>query len=108
MVPVQARPTLWARVPADRQAFLNHCATARTDLARKRRIDRYDSPTGACCPVGEDSQERRPPRILDALGEVVVSHHVADLQIFMIDSVIRAHERQRGFVVKIGSLATYP
>src|SRR4029077_21241558 len=95
-------------MPTDGQALCDHNTAARTDLARERRIDRYDSPTGAYCLESEDAQECRPPRILDALSEVVVSDHVADLQIFMIDSVIRAHERQRGFVVKIGSLATYP
>ena len=88
MVAMQARPTLWAGVPANRQAFGDQNAAARTPLARERRVDRYHSSTGACCLVGEDAQERAPPRISDAFGEMVILEHIGRLQILMIDGVV--------------------
>ena len=98
---MQARTTVWARMPADGQALLDDNATARTRLARVGGRHRYDPPTGACCLVGEDTQERRPARVLDRLGKVVIPEQVGRLQIFMIDRVILSHERQRRLVVKI-------
>jgi hypothetical protein len=93
MVSMEARSARRTTAPADRQALLDHHATARTDLARDRRIDRYDLSTGACSLESEESQKRRPPRIADALGQVVVLHQIGRLQAFMIDHIVGARQR---------------
>ena len=98
---MQARSAFWTRMPADGQALLDQNATARTGLAGERRIDRYHSSTGARCLVGEDAQERRPPCITDALGEMVVLDHVADLQVFIIHGVVLVHQLERHLVVEV-------
>jgi hypothetical protein len=59
------------------------------------------SSTGACCRVGEEAQERAPPGILDALGEMVVLEQIADLQLRMRDRVIGLDQRERRLVVNI-------
>src|SRR5262249_45628700 len=41
------------------------------------------------------------------LGEVVILHHVADLQIFVIDRVVRAHQTERRLVVEVLALAAH-
>ena len=53
----------------------------------------------------EDGQERAPPRIGDALGEVVVLDHVGDPQVFVIDHVVRLHQREGFLVVEVAALA---
>jgi hypothetical protein len=80
-------------MPADRQAFLRHDAAARTPLTGKRRIDRNNLSTGARCLVAQDGQECTPARIRDALGEVVILDHVADLQIFVKNCAVLLNER---------------
>jgi hypothetical protein len=50
----------------------------------------------------------RPSRILDALGEVVILDHVADLQVFVTDHISGAHKRERRLVMKVLSLAAHP
>jgi hypothetical protein len=44
---------------------------------------------------------------LYALGEVVVLDHIADLQIFVIDGVVLAHECERRLMVKVPPLASH-
>ena len=105
MVSMQARTTVWARMPADGQALLDDNATARTRLARVGGRHRYDPPTGACCLVGEDAQERRPSRIADAFGEMVILDHVGRLQVFMIDRVAGLDQAERRLVVEVLALA---
>jgi hypothetical protein len=107
MVPMEACPTDRAGMPADGQAFGDQRATARTSLAGECRTDRHHPPTGACCLESEDAQERRPPCIADALGEMVVSEHIADLQVFMKDHIVGADQCERRLVVKVLPLATH-
>jgi hypothetical protein len=44
---------------------------------------------------------------VDALGEMVILDHVGRLQIFMIDRVIGAYQRQRRLMVEVLSLASH-
>ena len=62
---------------------------------------------GACCLEREDAQERRPARIGDALGKVVILDHVGDPQVLVIDDIAFAHKRQRRLMVKVLSLAAH-
>jgi hypothetical protein len=103
VVPVQARATVRAGVPANGQTFLHDDPTAwpRAPLASERRMDRLHSLPSACCFEREDAQERAPPRIADALGESVVLEHVGRLQVFVIDRVSGADQGQRCVVVKV-------
>ena len=43
----------------------------------------------------------------DALGEVVIPHHVGDPQIFEGDGVVVAYQMERGLVVEVGALALH-
>src|SRR4029450_12638338 len=61
--------------------------------------------TGACWLGAQDAQERRPPRIADALGETVVLEPVGRLQILVIDHSVGSDQGQRCLVVKL--LAAY-
>jgi hypothetical protein len=88
-------------MPADGQPFLDDDAAARADLARERRVDRLHFPTGVCRLVAQDAQEGPPACICDALGEVVILNHVADLQVFVIHGVVLAHERERRLLMKV-------
>jgi hypothetical protein len=91
-------------MPADRQAFRDDDATARTSLAGERGIHRNHSLPSIRSFESEDGHERTPPRILDGLSEMMVLDHVADPQVFMVDRVILAHERERRLVVEVLSL----
>jgi hypothetical protein len=67
-------------------------------------MDRNYSPTGAYRLEGEDAQERRPSRSLNALGEMMVLDLGADLQVLMIARVVFTQQRERHLVVKVGAL----
>jgi hypothetical protein len=68
-------------------------------------MDRKYFPTGACRLESEDGEKRRPARIGDALGEVVVLDHVGRVQVFVIDRIVRPHQGERRLMVKILPLA---
>src|SRR5262249_47566237 len=107
MVSMQTGPTVRAAMPAGGQAFLDHHAAARACLTRERRINRYYSLPGAFSLERKDGQERPPPAIADALGEVVVLHHIADLQRFVIDGVVLSHQGECRFMVEVLALAAH-
>jgi hypothetical protein len=64
-----------------------------------------DSTPGACCLGFEDGAELRPARVTDGLGKAPIPHQVGDPQVFEIDRVVLAQQRQRGFVMEVGALA---
>ena len=49
VVPMQARPTLRAQMPADGQACLDDDVAARTRVRGERRRHRYGSLPSVCC-----------------------------------------------------------
>jgi hypothetical protein len=104
---MEAGPTLRAGVPANRYAFVDHNPTARTGLAGERRVYRYYSLPGARSLESEDDKKRAPARITDALGRVVILHHVGDPQVLVIDRVVLPYQLKRCLVVIITSLAAY-
>ena len=55
VVSMQARATVWARMPADGQALLDDNATARTRLARVGRMHRDNPLPGAHCLESKDA-----------------------------------------------------
>src|SRR5262249_35859220 len=61
----------------------------------RARFRRDHPPTGACCCVGEEREECRPPGIRAGFGEVAVLHQVADTHSFVVDHVVRAHQDER-------------
>jgi hypothetical protein len=107
VVPMQAGPAVRAGVPADGQTFRDDDAAPRTGLAREHGIDRPHSLPGARSLESEDGEERTPPRVADAFGEVVIPHHVGDPQILVIDRVVALDERQCRLVVEVLALATH-
>ncbi len=84
-----------------RQTFRHALPTAATLLAGVVRRHRDHSPASPCCLACEDGAELAPTGIADALGEMGIAHHVADLQIFQIDGVIVTEQLQRGLVLKV-------
>jgi hypothetical protein len=48
-----------------------------------------------------------PPSISDALGKVVIPDNVADLQVFVVDDIVKLDGAQRHLVVVFLQLATY-
>ena len=50
------------------------------------------------------AQKRTPPRIADALGQVVVPHHVGDPQVFVIDYVVRLDQLAGFSVMEVTAL----
>ena len=91
-----------ADMGAHAQPFGHTRPTAATVLAGVGGGHRDDPTPGACCLGFEDGTELRPARIADALGEVTIPYHVGDPQIFEIDGVVLAQQRQRGLVVEVG------
>ncbi len=108
MIPVEACPAFRALVPPNGQAFPHQHAAARTGLRGERRRHGYGSLPSVCCFGCEEGAELAPASITDALGEVVVLHHVGRLQVFVIDRVVLTHQRQRRLVVEVGSCPPYP
>jgi hypothetical protein len=94
-------------MPADRYAFGDQYAAARTGLAGERRIHCDDSPPGACRLEGEDDEERAPSRVSHRLGQLVMLDHGGGLEILMLDAVVLLDERERGLMVKVGALALH-
>jgi hypothetical protein len=107
MITVQARATLRACMPPNGQALLHELPTVRprTPLAGERGIDCNHSLPGSYRLESKDGQEHAPPRIRDALGEMVVLDHVSDPQIFMIDHIVGLDKRGGLLVVEIAPLA---
>jgi hypothetical protein len=94
-------------MPADGEAVGDQHAAARAPLAGGgRRHGDYSLP-GACCLESEVAQERRPPRITDTLGEMVVLEQSGRLQVFVVDRVVGTDQRQRCLVVKILPLSLH-
>ena len=85
--------------------FRDDHPTAARVLRGVRRGDGDDFPTGACCLVGKHAQERCPPGIVAALGEMAVLEHIGRLEMVVIDRLVRTHERERRVVVKVLPLA---
>src|SRR6476661_7612401 len=65
--------------------------TERPLAGERRRHGDYPLP-GTCCLESEDGEKRAPPRIADALGEMVILDHIGHLQVFMIDHVVLSNE----------------
>src|SRR5262245_27958287 len=91
VVSMQAHAALWTGMPADGQAFRDHCATARTPLPGiGRRPSDYPLPS-VCCFESEFAQELRPARVGDGLRETVILKQIGRLHVLMRDRVIGAH-----------------
>ena len=61
VVPMQGSAAVRAAMPADRETLLDQHSAAATDLRGVRGMDGNDFPTGACCLVGKNGQERAQP-----------------------------------------------
>src|SRR6516164_5617529 len=101
---MQARSPVRAAMPAHGQAFLHHHTATRTGLAGEHRVDRLHSLPGACSLESKDGQQRAPPRIADALGQVTVLDQVGDPQVFVIDDVVRLDQLTGFSVMEVTAL----
>jgi hypothetical protein len=57
------------------------------------------------CIANKDAQERRPARILDALGERVVPDHAGRLQVFEVNGVVLLYQLTSFLVMEVLPLA---
>ena len=67
-------------------------------------MDGDDPATGACCLVRQDDEERAPPRVTDALRQMMVLDHSTDVQIFHFDALVLIYQLYCLFEMKISSL----
>src|SRR5262249_1034199 len=107
MVPMQTGPAVRAEVPTDGQTFVHQDAAARTGLRGERRRHGYDRLPSLTRFERQDGQKCTPARIADALGEGMVPDHVGRLQLFVIDGVVLADQRQRGLAVEVRPRPAY-
>src|SRR5262249_21853449 len=72
-----------------------------------RRFHQHYVLTGARCLVGNGCAEVIPPSVRDGLAEEPVPHQVGGPQVFEVEDIVLAYQRQRRLVVKVPPLATY-
>jgi hypothetical protein len=108
VVSVEAGSAVRAGVPADGQAFVHEHTAARTRLRGERRRHRYTYLPSFRRFARQDGQETTPARITAAFGKVVIPDQVGRLQVFMINGVVLADERQRRLMVEVRTCATHP
>jgi hypothetical protein len=101
MVPMQTGPTFRACVPADGHALVHQHTTARTGVRGVRRRYGDDRLPRRYRFARQEGQEPAPTRIAAALGELVVLDQVGRRQLFRLDGVVLADQRQRGLVVEV-------
>ena len=71
------------------QRLRDHRATGTTSLAGILRLNRHDSDTIQSAVVVHPPDERPPTSIVNALGKVMVFDHVAYLQVFIGNQIVR-------------------
>jgi hypothetical protein len=74
----------------------------------ERRRHGYDCLASFYRFARQDAQERTPPGVRDALCHVVIPEHVGRLQVFVIDRVVRLHQRQRRLVLEVYPRPSHP
>jgi hypothetical protein len=72
----------------DRQTFLDNLPTVMTFLAGKMRIHPNDLMTSSFSLLFKDVEECSPTSIENALGQVMIFHHVGDLKVFDSNDLI--------------------
>jgi hypothetical protein len=71
-----------------RQTFLDNLPTVMTFLAGKMRVHSNDLMTSSFSPIFKDVEERTPTSVENALGQVMIFHHVGDLKVFDSNDLI--------------------
>jgi hypothetical protein len=107
LIPIKDKPAIRTGMGAHTQRLWDARSTAATVLAGKGRGHGYNPTPGACCLGFEDATKRRPTSITDALGKVMVSYHVGDLQVFEVNGVVGSEQMQRGLMMEVGALALH-
>jgi hypothetical protein len=70
-------------------------------------MHRLHALAGAFSRESADGAKRGPARIRDARGAVVVRHHGADPQVFMIDHVVGVHQLRRFPLMAVAALLAH-
>src|SRR5262245_27983298 len=92
---------------ADGEAFPDPEATPTAILARVGRRDRHDRDTVKAPIVADPREEQAPTSIMNTLGEVVILHHVLDVQVFVGNQVVRRDQRTCLFHGEVFTLPTH-
>ena len=91
---------------AHAQAFRDVLPILATLLRREARRDSHHHVTGSLSLIRENVEERAPTRVVNALREMVVTHHPADVQVFNADTTIPLGIRLGDLEVEVAPLAT--
>src|SRR5579875_4136416 len=89
------------------QALGDTRSTATTVLTGVLRRYRNHFTTGPCSLVVKDGEKLPPARIADALAEMPIPHHVADLKILMVDDIVGGNEFVGFLVLIVQALACH-
>ncbi len=101
MVTRQRNATVWTRMPANGQAFLDGHTAARAYLARIGRGHGYGSLSSILSFESEDGAELTPACIIDALGKVFVLRHVGNLQGLKVHGIVLREQGTGGFMLEV-------
>lgn len=74
--------TFGADMSPNAQAFRNDCLAPKAHLRSEVRSDLYHPPASIFSFVGQDENELTPACIVNAFGEMTISSHPADIQVF--------------------------
>src|SRR3954447_6752044 len=88
-----------------RQTFLYYFPTLVTLLTGETWVHSYDLMTGACSLDLKDIEKRAPRGVENALGQLMVFHHVGDLKVFHSNVVILFSISLRRLEMVIAALA---
>lgn len=88
-----------------REALLDVLPASAALLRREARGDSYHRMTGSLSLIREDSENCAPTGVVNALGQVMVSHHPSDMQVFNADTTIAFSIALGGLEVKVAALA---
>ena len=92
---------------AHRERLLDDIPTSAAPLRRPVRLDRTDGYPMQRAIVPDPAQEGSPPGIMDGLGEMPVPDHVAYLQVFVGNQIVRGDKRACLLAGKVFALPLY-
>ena len=104
LVPVQHEATVPADVRPRAESLLDEGATSRASLGRVLGRDSDDRDAVEFGIIRHPQEEAPPCCIVQALGEAMVPHQIADLEVFMGNQVVRRDERARPFAGEVLAL----
>jgi len=88
----------------DRQTLLHNLPALVTFLTGETGVHSNDLMTSSCSPIFKDIKELTPAGVENALGQMVIFHHIGNLQVFNGNVMIAFSIRFRGLEMVISAL----